>query len=349
METLPEEVVPLPRWSPALRRAVIRVRPEYFTWSREQRERYAGVRPKKDFERLDAALCVELFGAKERTGRKSRPEEDHLTIAEQNVFNEAILPLTGIGEDSFYLNDVLPKRKTLSDFANLREFDESDFRFQEAMRRKEDATYAGKPYHGALYLAWARLFVDGVFTYATLSMGAGYLYSHLDEAASELIRTRIPHRYVPGKNHGKVEGDQWQWDERVDAAGQEGVLEELQRQVYAYLNERYHALLSASDARGTCGVYLVNTSVPDENNLHIVFSDTRALAAVRFPSFLRDCRVIERPAEELQRTAGREVGALTRLIQDKHEELLRTFDPKVVRLRKRLRIMVHKNAFDDVE
>jgi hypothetical protein len=41
--------------------------------------------------------------------------------------------------------------------------------------------------------------------------------------------------------------------------------------------------------------------------------------------------------------------ALARFVADKHEELLRTFDPKVVRLRKRRRVTVQKNAFDDLE
>ncbi len=77
------------------------------------------------------------------------------------------------------------------------------------MRNEEDPGYSGKPYRGSLYLNWARLIVDGRFAYATLSMAAGYLYAELQNAASELIEQHIPHRYVPGRNHGKAEGESW--------------------------------------------------------------------------------------------------------------------------------------------
>jgi len=43
-----------------------------------------------------------------------------------------------------------------------------EYRFQEKARRKEHPDYSGNPYHGSLYLHWARLYVDGQFAYATL-------------------------------------------------------------------------------------------------------------------------------------------------------------------------------------
>jgi len=38
----------------------------------------------------------------------------------------------------------------------------------------------------------------------------------------------------------------------------------------------------------------------DERNLLVVFNDLEALAAVRFASFLRDCRCMEHPLAELR-------------------------------------------------
>jgi hypothetical protein len=70
-------------------------------------------------------------------------------------------------------------------------------------------------------------------------MAAGYIYARLSEVAHELLAKVIPHRYVPGKHHGKVEGGGWQWDLRVDANGQEGIFEELQLQIWRYEQERY--------------------------------------------------------------------------------------------------------------
>jgi len=53
------------------------------------------------------------------------------------------------------------------------------------------------------------------------------------------------------------------------------------------------------------GVYL-DTWKPTQANLHFVFCDKRALAAVRFRSFLRDCRAIEQPVDELDRAVEQE-------------------------------------------
>jgi hypothetical protein len=78
-------------------------------------------------------------------------------------------------------------------------------------------------------------------------MAAGYVLSHLEEAETAFIETLIPHRYVPGKNHGKARGDIFQWDMGLSAAGQEGLLEELKHRVYEYTGARYEALLTEWD------------------------------------------------------------------------------------------------------
>ena len=36
---------------------------------------------------------------------------------------------------------------------------------------------------------------------------------------------------VPGRNHGKVQGESREYDMRIEANGEEGILEELQRRV----------------------------------------------------------------------------------------------------------------------
>ncbi|MFI5398381.1 MAG: hypothetical protein ACHQ9S_22835 [Candidatus Binatia bacterium] len=175
------------------------------------------------------------------------------------------------------------------------------------------------------------------------------MYCELEDAASDLIEELIPHRYVPGKDHGKIEGECHQWDLRIDAGGQEALLEELRHQTYAYTHERYEALLTAWDQLGKKGVYLIDVSEPSERNIHFVFSDKHALAAVRFHSFVRDCRTIERPLDELNRAVEQEQLELADFVRKQHEELQRTFDPSVGRFRKRRKILVHKDAFADIE
>jgi hypothetical protein len=148
--------------------------------------------PLRPFLRAAAALAAEeLFGRVYATQRDARIAADHLSLAEQDRWNQTVLPLHGIGEDCFYLNESFPRRKNILHFESLRDFDEFDYRFQEEARRKEDANYAAKPYRGSLYMNWARLYVKGRFAYATLSMAAGYIYAEIADAAHEYLNSSI--------------------------------------------------------------------------------------------------------------------------------------------------------------
>jgi len=337
------------RWRPELRRAMIRVRPEFFSWSRQNRERYGANLPKKDKRRLDDALMKELFGARIRSWKRDVNGNRGIPDRELNCWNEAILPLVGMGEDCFYLNEWLGENKIILDFPTLRDYDEDDYRYQENVRKREDPCYGGKPYRGSLYLSWARLFVAGKFTYATLSIAAGYLFAHIEEVADDVIEARIPHRYVPGKNHGKAEGKSFKWDMRLAADGQEGLLEELQHRVFEYTGARYDALLTNWDRTNKRGVYWVDTSALQERNVHFIFTDKDALSAVRFRSFVRDCRAIERGTDELNDAVTGEETKLKSFIVQQHQDLLQTFDRRIKRLRRRRKILIHKDAFEDFE
>jgi len=335
------------RWPPELRRAMMRVRPEFFSWSRQNRECYGANLPETDRHRLDAALMKELFGARMRSWKREVDGNKRIPLRELNRWNEAILPLVGIGEDCFYLNEWLGSNKTILDFSTLRDYDEDDYGYQENARKRDDSSYASKPYRGSLYLTWARLFVDWKFTYATLSMAAGYLISRLEEMATDIIEMNISHRYVPGKSHGKAKGENFQWDMRLAADGQEGLLEELQYRVFEYIHARYDVLLTDWDRANKRGVYWVDTSEPQERNTHFIFTDKQALSAVRFRSFVRDCRAIERGTDELNDAVTEEETKVKAFITQQHRELLQTFDPKIKRLRRRRKILIHKDAFED--
>ena len=100
----------LKRWRPELRRAMMKVRPEYFNWSDEEQERYGVNMPSKDRENLDRAIQGELFGRKTRPSKGTKRK---IPIDHQNLLNEIILPLTGIGDDCFYLNEWLADRKSV--------------------------------------------------------------------------------------------------------------------------------------------------------------------------------------------------------------------------------------------
>ncbi len=324
----------------------MKVRPEYFSWPQEQQERYGVAIPVDDRKRLDVVLMQELFGKTNMPDEQTEKRADRLSSDELNLWNETVLPLTGIGEDHFFLNEHFCEGDSILHYQTLREYDESDYRWQEEQRQKECAHYITKPYRGYLYLGWARLFVDGKFTYATLSMAAGYLNSLIDEYGGDLLEQRIPHRYVPGPHHGERVGDNTRWDMRISAGGQEDLLEELRERLWGYARACHEALGESWDARGLSGVYILDESCDRERNLHLIFTDKQALSRVRFRSFMRDCRAMSRSVAELHQAIDEEKAALADFIEAQHAEVLRDHDPKVRRLRKRNKVMISKKVED---
>jgi hypothetical protein len=258
--------------------------------------------PDDDSDRLDQALLQELFGQTYASAAEASAAAADLPRDRLDRWNETIQPLRGIGEDAFFLNDHIPDGKTLLDFPTMRDLDEATYAAQERFRREDDAAYTGKPYRGGLYLGWARLYLDGRFTYATLSMAAGYIYAELDSAAADAVEDCIPYTFVPGPDHGKAGTKSRQWDMRRDAGGLEAMLDELDRRSMQHVSELFDSLLDRWHGLKRCGVYIFDNpdeTAPQDHNVHIVFTDIEALAAVRPDFFVRDCRLIERPVSEL--------------------------------------------------
>jgi hypothetical protein len=327
-------------YCPALRRALIKVRPEYFQWSPDRQERYAVTTPEADAVMLNVALIKELFGHTASSRDAGVACVDSLSRAELAVWNEVLLPYRGIGEDCFYWDELLLEGIAILDFPSLRAFDETYWRFQGNLSGICDLDLAGKPYRGSFYLDAAQLRIAGRCRRVRLSMAAGYLYAALADASRELLEARIPYRYAPGKHHGKVKGRFWPWDMRVSAGGQEAVLEELQQRMWAYERDRLDALLTSWDAAGRACVYRLDESERSDPSAHFVFADKEALAAVRFRAFNRDTREIEGPANELKAAVEAEKALMARFIDEQHAEITRTHDPKISRFRERGNVLV---------
>ncbi len=332
----------------ALRRAIIRVKSAYFSWPPEVQERYRARIPDQDDFRIRQALLQALFHIQVQTQEDMEAALDAFDEEQFLLLNSTILPLTGVGEDNFFLNEWLGDEKTILDFETLYDYDYDDYLFQERARKEQDPGYAGKPYRGNLYFCWARLEIDDAFTYANLSSMAGYLYGMLDEIGFDKIAALIPHDYVAGKEHGKREGKGFLYDKRVDAGGMEGQLKELQQRYYTYLSGRYDALLDDFDTKAHKRVYGVDTSRKNDPHVNFVFSDKTALQAVRFRHFMRDCQAIAADTRELDILAKRERQAMLSYLKQSYQDILENFDPTLVKFRKKRKILLADSALKDL-
>ena len=67
-------------------------------------------------------------------------------------------------------------------------------------------------------------------------------------------------------------------------------------------------------------------------------------------NWLRDVALrIERPLTELRALEAREAKRMRDFVAAEHEDLVKNFDPKVVPLRKKLKVMLHPEALRDME
>jgi hypothetical protein len=100
---------------PTLCQALMRVNPDYFGWSMETQERYRVNMPDQDAFRLRQELVQALFGLHAKIDEDLSEISDQFGDEEHLVFNRALLPAVGVGEDFFFLNEYLDEGKTLLD------------------------------------------------------------------------------------------------------------------------------------------------------------------------------------------------------------------------------------------
>jgi hypothetical protein len=260
-------------------------RPDFFALPLGEREHLAAHLSRADRAALERVLLQELFGITAATDDEVAGSIDELDLDRCTVLNATVLPLFGIGKDSFFLNEHFAEGDSLLNYETVADWDRACFDFQERVRKEEDPEYTSQPYLGYLYGGWARLFADERFTYGVLSMAAAHVHEEVASHADDLISVLIPHRYVPGREHGKRVSGGYQWDMQPEAGGREAALDELRHRSYAYLGERHEALARSWDQQRLGAVYLVARCEDGEPTLDVIFSNRTALEAVRFRSF----------------------------------------------------------------
>ena len=330
---------------PELIRAIMKFVPDYFTWNEEQQEEYRIQIPEEDEFNIRQFLMLELFDITVTNGDEMDEAEGHLTEAQWTTINGVMLPLQGIGEDYFFLNESFSKGKSTLSFPTLHDYDFADFQFQEKWRKKDIADYQGKPYYGSLYSTWARLQIDGKFNYGILSMLAAYINSEVDEFGYDYIEELIPHQFKPGKNHGKKEKNGYIHDMKEDANGLEPQLKELKRRFWSHLQKTHEELQIEFSKTSTQQVFIVNTSRRDEPEHQLIFTDKDILSRISLRTFMADCRKAEQIDHSiLMDRIGKEKELMRQFLDGQHADIMANFNDKIIKLTRKNRIIIHKNS-----
>ncbi|KJV05699.1 hypothetical protein [Methylocucumis oryzae] len=332
----------------AIRRAIISVVPDYFAWTEEMQERYRANMPSDDRSRILQILLKALFGIKTTSHEETETALESFDDEHYLLLNSTMLQLTGIGDDLFFLNEYLAENTSLLDFETVYDYDHADYVFQESMRQQDNPSHIAKPYRGSLHYRWARLQINGVFHYANLCTLAAYMHSKLEELGFDKISQMIPHEYVDGESHGKREGQGTIFDIRLEAGGLEPQLDELNSRYYNYLSTRVESLLNDYHAAASKRVYQLDGNQESEPSKDFVFTDISALQAVRFKHFMKDCNAIQGDPAELKILLEREYQAAIGFLEHSHQDIMANFDPKVVKLRKKMKVIIADEAAKDL-
>ena len=335
-------------WSAVLRQAVIRVKPDYFALSETEREHYRLQLNTDDDFRIQQTVLKELFGVAVNKTEDLDAVLDTFDDSQYLLWNSTLLPLQGIGEDDFFLNEVLPADVTLLDFDTVGDYARDDHRFQEQAHKQEDPDYKICPYRGNIHRCRARLTIDGAFHYADISSLAGYVTDRLDEAGFERIDELIPCQYVDGPDHGKRDDNGYIYDKRLDADGLEGQLQALRDRYYTYMREKYEALLDRLAALPRPCVYMMDRTRENEPQIDFVFSNAAALDAVRFRHFVSDCRSIAADPVEVDNLIKQEKHLAIDYLANTYEDIMDNFDPTVVKLRRKRKIILANEKLKDL-
>lgn len=331
--------------SPELIRAVIKFVPAYFSWNEKRQEQYRMDIPSEDAFKIRQFLLKELFDVFVSNDDELEDAWRKMSNTQCLKINTILLPLQGIGEDLFFLNEFFRHQENLLNFKTLYDYDFDDYQFQEDSREKDHEHYERQPYRGSLYFTWARLLVNGAFSYGVLTMVAGNLYSQLEEYGEDYINKLIPHEFKPGKNHGKTEGAGYLLDFQIDAKGLEPQLDELEHRFRKHMGKVHERLMAKFEEKSEQRVFILDQSEPGDPSHHFLFTDKEILKRIRFKTFMRDCRAAEQKDHaSLNRILGKEKQLSKKYLDKQYKDIIENFNPKVLRFRKKYKVIADRDS-----
>ena len=320
----------------AFRRAIMTVKPEYFSWSKTEQERYGLGLSENESEAIKRSMVKTLFGI------ETDLDSEFWTLTDEQYLHLdcAMLLLMGIGENHFFLNEMVIAGQ-LCEFNTFDEFFKSEHAFQQEGFLEYFEDYQAKPYKGDILMCiMARAFINERLYYLTLNCLAGYIRSHLTHIGDALIDELIPSEFVNGKNHGKRTSGGVVWDRQQNAGGLEGQLDELQSRYYHYLDALYDQKIDEQDKKALKKVYIHDISKSDDPQLEIIFSDKTALENVRIRRFMEDCSKIRGSYSEIELITKHEEIKLRDFINSQYQDIMASFNPKIIKFKKKLNITI---------
>jgi len=330
----------------AARKGLMMADSHYFAWPAKQQERFRATMTEKARQKLECVLIDCLLGIK-CSSQELASTWDDIPSSKLNIINWASLLTQGIGEDYIYLSEYMAEGKSLLDFSTLFDYDYDDYLFQEEAKKQEFPEYKGSDYFAFQHPSWVRLLMQEQFYYASFMSLATYFVDEIDSAGSELISQLIPHDYVDGNNQGKPQKGGFLLDMKLDAGGLEGQLEELQSRWYTYQRNRWYALSKAFSELPPA-VFMLDQDWDEDPHRFFIFNNAAALKLIRWQYFLSDSKPLIADFSVMEEQLRNEIGDDMSWLSETHRDILKNFDPKIVKLQKKKKIIMSPRALKDL-
>lgn len=330
----------------AVRKGLMAADVNYHALPLNEQERFRVTMDEKFRDKIRQVLLECLLDIKCAIKDIDRIWED-MPSPELIVLNWASLLTSGIGEDFIYLNEYMQEGKSLLDFTTLNDYDYDDYQYQEEAKQRDFPEYKGSEYYAFKHPPWVRMLIHEEFYYATFTSLATYLTDAIDVAGSDYINELIPHEYIEGKDHQKREDTGFLWDMKIDAAGQEGQLDELNSRWYHYTQERWLEL-SKLFCDLPPAVYTQDADWDDDPHRFFIFNNAGTLRKIRWRNFLSDCEPLMAKFLEVSIQLAREIKNAKIWLAIQNEDIMKNFDPNIVKFRKKKKIVMSAQFMVDM-
>lgn len=332
----------------AARRALIAADPAYHSWSHEQQEIFRSMMDDDARYRIRRSLLASLRRAECGSKKEINDVWEAVSIPDLYPLNWALLLTSGIGEDYIYLNESMEDDTSILDVSTLYEYDYADYLYQEHARFRDFPEHKGSRYYGISHSWWIRLLIDDQLNYGAFTSLTTHLMQEIEGVGDEHIDKLIPSELIEGENNGRRQSGGLLWDMRTDANGLEGQLDELKHRWWAYQNER-RDVLGELLSSWPPAVYTKDENWDGDPSRTFIFTNGESLKLVRWRHFLSDCALLQTLLSDTDYLLKREIELAITFLDEAHQEIMKNYDPKVTRFRKKRKIIMAPGVLDDLE
>jgi len=328
-----------------INRLLMLVDPLFFSYSEQEKNKRRQHYYEENREKIEAFLYRELFDLE----LDYQTEDDPLSSSQLHLVNAYTTALTGIGENSFRLCELQGTDFDLALYGSLYDYDLEEYEYQQrAIQKDSPIAPVAKGYQLYLNHNWVRMLDSkGDFYYSTQSSLSYYVFDALEALASDVIETLIPHELVEGDQHGENVDGGMLWDFKTDANGLEAELDELKDRKRCFISDAYSRLNNEFNAEISNEVYFEKHG--DEfsgPSWDVIVNNAETAKKLSLMHFLHDCEIYLQSNEKLQTLKEREGAKLKTFLLDAYRDIIENFDPKIVKLKKKMKIIMTPDALD---